>query len=289
MEAALKAARAQANKNSRRRHRIIALENGFHGRTDGSLALTAKAEYREPFLPLVPGVVFVPAHDVAALHAAANEDLIAIVAETIQGEGGIHPLSREFLTAIRTLATERNALWIADETQCGLGRTGERFAYREFGLPDAVVTAKPLAAGLPLGATIFTEAVCEAISQGMHGATFGGGPVACRVALAFLDEVDQLLPAIRQNGAYLHEQLRQLQAQRSTIRDVRGRGLMAGIELTKNGEPFVAKALAAGLVINCTHGNVLRLLPPYIAGPPEIDQAVDILRRILPTSPSRTS
>ena len=289
MEAALKAARARANMRGRRRHRIIALENGFHGRTAGSLALTSKPEYREPFLPLVPDVTFVPVNDVAALHAAANEDTIAIVAETIQGEGGIRPLSQPFLAAIRNVANERDALWIADETQCGLGRTGERFAYREFGRPEIVVTAKPLGGGLPLGATIFTDSACEAIGLGMHGTTFGGGPLACRVAIAFLEEVDLLLPAIRQNGAYLQAQLLLLQADRPIVREVRGCGLMAGIELTESGEPFVQQALAAGLVINCTHGNVLRLLPPYIAGQAEIDRAVSILRRILATSPSRTS
>ena len=289
MEAALKAARARANRRGRHRHRIIALENGFHGRTAGSLAVTSKPEYREPFLPLLPDIMFVPANDIATLHAAANEDLIAIVAETIQGEGGINPLAQPFLAAIRSVANERDALWIADETQCGLGRTGERFAYQQFGQPDIVVTAKPLGGGLPLGATIFSDSACEAIGPGMHGTTFGGGPLACRVAIAFLEEVDLLLPAIGQNGVYLQAKLRQIQADCPIVREVRGRGLMAGIELTESGEPFVQQALAAGLVINCTHGNVLRLLPPYVAGQAEIDEAVGILRRILATSPSRIS
>jgi acetylornithine aminotransferase/acetylornithine/N-succinyldiaminopimelate aminotransferase len=291
MEAALKAARARANKNGRGRHRIVALENGFHGRTAGALAVTAKPQYREPFLPLVPDVVFVPPNDIGALENAVTGDTIAVVAETIQGEGGIFPLSQPFLAAIRSLATKRDALWIADETQCGLGRTGERFAWQRYegaGRPDIVVTAKPLGGGLPLGATMFTESACEAIGQGMHGTTFGGGPLACRVAIAFLEEVEQLLPAIRQNGAYLQAQLRYVLTELPVVREVRGRGMMAGIELTVNGEPYVRHALAAGLVINCTHGNVLRLLPPFIAGRAEIDRACSILRQILmPTSPSR--
>lgn len=282
MEAALKAARARANRAGRTRHRIIALHNGFHGRTAGSLAVTSKPEYREPFHPLVPDVVFLPANDVDALRNAAGDDLIAIVAETIQGEGGIFPLTPDFLHAIRATATRHDALWIADETQCGLGRTGARFAWQQHsgaGRPDIIVTAKPLAAGLPLGATIFSADAGAAISQGMHGTTFGGGPLTCRVALAFLEEVDRLLPAIRDNGLYLHAQLRELAC--PIVKEVRGRGLMAGIEIDAPGEPYVRKALDAGLVINCTHGNVLRLLPPYIAGRPEIDQACAILRRIL--------
>lgn len=277
MEAALKAVKARANKSGRRAHRIVALENGFHGRTAGSLAITAKPEYREPFAPFATEVVFVPANDIAALRAAVDENTIAIVTETIQGEGGIYPLNRPFLNAVRDLGP----LWIADETQCGLGRTGERFAYLEFGRPDIVVTAKPLGGGLPIGATMFTESAGEAIGPGMHGTTFGGGPLACRVAIAFLEEVDRLLPAIRRNGVYLHEQLHQKLEGLPVVREIRGRGLMAGIELNENGERFVKQALAAGLVINCTHGNVLRLLPPYIAGPAEIDQAVSILATLL--------
>jgi len=281
MEAALKAAKAKANKDGIRTHRIIALENGFHGRTAGSLAITSKPEYREPFGPYASEVVFIPVNDIGALRAAATENTIAIVTETIQGEGGIYPLSRPFLEAVRDLGP----LWIADETQCGLGRTGERFAYLEFGKPDIVVTAKPLGGGLPLGATIFSEASCEAIGVGMHGSTFGGGPLACRMALVFLEEVDQLLPEIRANGAYFHQQLRERLEELPLVREIRGRGLRAGIELNESGERFVKQALAAGLVINCTHGNVLRLLPPYIAGRPEIDQAVGILATLL----SRTS
>jgi acetylornithine aminotransferase/acetylornithine/N-succinyldiaminopimelate aminotransferase len=279
MEAALKAARARANRLGRRHHRIIALDNGFHGRSAAALSITHKPEYRQPFQPLVPGTLFVPANSISALEEAANEDTIAVVAETIQGEGGIHPLTEEFLAAIRTTATRRNALWIADETQCGHGRTGRRFAYLPNHRPDIVVTAKPLAAGLPLGATIFSNDAAQAIQPGAHGSTFGGGPLTCRLALAFLNEVDRLLPAIQQNGAYLHSQLRTLTS--PLIKEVRGQGFMAGIELTVPAAPYVETALALGLVINATHTNVLRLLPPYIAAKPEIDQAITILARIL--------
>lgn len=282
MEAALKAARARANAKGRARHRILALVDSFHGRSAGSLAVTGQEKYRAPFEPLAGEVVFVAPNDMEALRAAANEDTIAIVAETILGEGGIVPLEERFLAAVREEATRRDALWIADETQCGLGRTGERFAYQRFGQrPDVVVTAKPLGGGLPLGATIFSEQAAEALTCGLHGTTFGGGPLACRVALAFLEETERLLSAITENGAYLRGRLGALARESVLIRDVRGRGLMAGIELEVAGEQYVARALQEGLVINCTHGNVLRLLPPYIAGRAEIDEACEILRRVL--------
>jgi acetylornithine/N-succinyldiaminopimelate aminotransferase len=281
METALKAARALANRHGRRRHKLIALENGFHGRTAGSLAVTGQSKYREPFQPLIPDVVFVPVNDIAALEATATEDTIAIIAETVQGEGGIYPLAQEFLKKIREIATACNALWIADETQCGLGRTGTRFAYQacQSLKPDIVVTAKPLAGGLPLGATIFSSDAATAFTQGMHGSTFGGGPLTCRAALAFLDEVDKLLPQIQRTGRYLHGRLRATQS--PLIREVRGLGLMAGIELHVNGDRFVDEAREAGLILNCTHGNVLRLLPPYIVTEQEIDQACGIIERIL--------
>lgn len=282
MEAALKCARALANQRGRARHRIIALENGFHGRTAGALAVTGQPKYRQPFEPLIPDVVFVPANDTEALHRAANEDTIAIVAETIQGEGGIYPLHAGFLQAIRELASHRGALWIADETQCGLGRTGERFAYQASGLtPDVVVTAKPLGGGLPLGATVFSAQAASAFGLGMHGSTFGGGPLACRAALAFLEQAEQLLPHICQVGRYLHTRLRAMAAHCSLIREVRGRGLMAGIELSVPGDAFVDQAREQGLVVNCTHGNVLRLLPPFIVTEAEVDQACDVLARVL--------
>lgn len=287
MEGALKAARALANRRGRKRHRIIALEDSFHGRTAGALAITGQAKYRDPFLPLVPDVVFVPANDVTALKHAVTDDTIAIVAETIMGEGGVRPLETAFLSAMRRLASARGALWIADEIQCGLGRTGARFAYQWHdtgGRPDIVVTAKPLAGGLPLGATMFSRKAASTIGEGMHGTTFGGGPLACRVAIAFLAEAERLLPAIRRNGAYLHEHLRRLQCVSPVIREVRGRGLMAGIELREHGERFVRRALDAGLVINCTHRNVLRLLPPFVVGEPEIDKACAILRAVLAES-----
>lgn len=282
VEAALKAARAKANAAGRRRHRIVALHGSFHGRTAGALAVTGQLKYQQPFLPLPPDVHFVTPNDVEELERAANEETIAIIAETIQGEGGVVPLSPAFLSAIRALATRRDALWIADETQCGLGRTGARFAYQWEGLlPDIVTTAKPLGGGLPLGATLFRAGACAAIGTGMHGTTFGGGPLACRVALAFLDEAERLLPAVRSMGALLWERLGELAARHGCVREIRGRGLLVGMELDRPGEEFVQAALREGLIINCTHGRVIRLLPPYNVTEQQIETACRTLDRVL--------
>ncbi len=284
MEAALKAARALANQRGPGRHRIIALENSFHGRSAGALSVTGQRKYRQPFQPLVPDTVFIPINDVDALRSAASDDTIAVVAETIQGEGGVHPLTPAFLSAIREVTSRREALWIADETQCGLGRTGHRFAYQMhqgLEMPDVVVTAKPLAGGLPMGATIFSRRAAAALETGMHGTTFGGGPLVCRTALAFLNEVDRLLPEIRRQGVYFQQQLRAMEGEIPVVRQVRGCGLMAGIELTIDGAHIVDHARAAGLVINCTHGNVLRLLPPFIVSKTEIEEACSTLRAVL--------
>jgi acetylornithine aminotransferase/acetylornithine/N-succinyldiaminopimelate aminotransferase len=283
MEAALKAARAAGNRQLPPRRKVVALVNSFHGRSAGALSITGQPEYRAPFEPLVDCVEFDEANDVAALCAAVDATTAAVVTETIQGEGGIYPLTPQFLTMVRDVTRRMGTLWIADETQCGLGRTGWRFAFQAFeGLdaPDIIVTAKPLAGGLPLGATIFSEAA-SIFEPGMHGTTFGGGPLACRVALAVLMLIDELLPAVRENGVFLFECLRGLQDRHSIVNEVRGTGLMAGIDLSVPGERIVLACLDRGLAINCTHRTVLRLLPPYIVGRAEIEKAVSILGEVL--------
>lgn len=274
VEVALKAARAWGLRRNTRKIRLVALEKGYHGRSFGALSVTGREAYRKPFGPMLPGVTFVPGNDVDALAAAVTEETAAIILEPIQGEGGIHVLEEEYLRAVRRLATEVNALWIADETQCGLGRTGTYFAFQRFTRlqPDIVVTAKPLAAGLPLGATLFSDAAAGVLEKGMHGSTFGGGPLACRVALEVLDMVEELLPHIRETGAYLQEGLRM-------FGEVRGEGLMAGLQLGKAGT-LAADAMERGLLINCTHGDVMRMLPPYIATKAHVEEAIAILGRI---------
>ncbi len=282
VEGALKLARAHSTKPEDKFH-LVALENSFHGRTMGALAATWPEKYRLPFRPLLPGVSFVRFNDVADLRAQVNEHTSAILLEPIQGEGGIFEVSGEFLRAAEELARKFDALLILDEIQCGLGRTGDFFVYRRFRVkPDIVVTAKPLAAGLPLGAIIAREPVAAALGAGMHGTTFGGGPLACRVALEFLDilEQEKLLENVRRVGAYFQRRLCEMQRRFPFIKAVRGRGLMLAIDLEFAARPIVLEAIQAGLLVNNTHETVLRFLPPYIIGEEHVDRALRILERI---------
>ncbi len=283
VEGALKLARAHCAKTQNKFH-LVALDNSFHGRTLGALAATGQKKYRLPFRPLLPGVEFVRFNDVADLRARVNEHTAAILLEPIQGEGGIFELDLEFLRAAAQLARQYDALLILDEIQCGLGRTGDYFAFRRLGVkPDIVVAAKPLAAGLPLGAIIAREPVAAALGTGMHGSTFGGGPLACRVALEFLDilEQEKLLKNVRRVGAYFQRRLRQLQRRFPFIKAVRGRGLMLAADLDFDARPIVHEAMQAGLLVNSTHDTVLRFLPPYIIGEEHVDRALGVLERIL--------
>lgn len=285
IEVALKVARAAGMRQMPAKRRIVALLNSFHGRSAGALSVTGQDTYRKPFEPLLDGVEFVAVNDREALRQAVRRETAAVITETIQGEGGIHPLSPEFMADVRSLTAGAGALWIADETQCGLGRIGVRFAYQRYegvGLPDIVVTAKPLSGGLPLGATMFSERAAAGVETGSHGTTFGGGPLACAVALEALALIDELLPNVRASGAYLHDALRRLQQRHSVITEIRGAGLMAGIQLSVSGDALVEACLARGLAINCTHETVLRLLPPYIVTTVEIDEAMEILDAVLP-------
>src|SRR5437867_7917010 len=214
-----------------KKHRFLALENSFHGRTFGAITVTSTEKYRLPFAPVVPGAEFVRFNDVADLESKFDGTICAILLETIQGEGGIHPVSEVFWNRARALATEHGALLIADEIQCGLGRPGRYFAYQKYeAKPDIAVVAKPLAAGLPLGAVLTTQAVADCISPGLHGTTFGGGPLACAVALEFLRVVEdeKLLANIRARGQELLRGLQALSGKFSFVREIRGEGLILG-------------------------------------------------------------
>lgn len=296
VEGALKLARlngrADAPGSPARKHRILALENSFHGRTFGAVSVTATEKYRLPFAPLVPGVEFVRFNDVADLESKFDDTVCAILLETIQGEGGIYPVSEEFWNRARALATKNGALLIADEIQCGLGRTGRYFAYQKFSSkPDVVVVAKPLAAGLPLGAILTSEAVAQRVSPGLHGTTFGGGPLACATALEFLHiiEDEKLLENIKVRSADLLEGLSALAAKFSFIREIRGEGLMIGIELSIDGAPFVSQAMLKGLLINCTHDFTLRLLPPFLVTRAQVRQFLRLLEKIFATTPQKAA
>lgn len=292
IEGALKLARAYAKNNAppgaAPRTRILALEDSFHGRTFGALSITAAAKYREPFAPLVPGVAFVRFNDVADLEAKFDASVCALVLETIQGEGGIHPVSEAFYDRARQLCTQHDAALIADEIQCGLGRTGRYFAYQKFReRPDVVAVAKPLAAGLPLGAILAAERFAAAFTPGLHGTTFGGGPLVCAAALEFLRVVEEekLLENVRARGAELRRGLERLAATSDRIRDVRGEGLMLGVELDVEGHAYVREALRRGLVLNCTHDRTLRLLPPLLLRARQVHEFLVKFETVLAKTP----
>jgi acetylornithine aminotransferase/acetylornithine/N-succinyldiaminopimelate aminotransferase len=267
-----------------RKHRILAMENSFHGRTFGAISVTATEKYRLPFAPLVPGVAFVKFNDVADLESKFDDTVCAVILETIQGEGGIYPVSDIFWNRARALATQHGALLIADEIQCGLGRTGRYFAYQKFSSkPDIALVAKPLAAGLPLGAILTSAAVASRVSPGVHGTTFGGGPLICATAFEFLKTVEDadLLANIRDRGAELRHGLQALAKKFDFIREVRGEGLIVGAELSIEGAPLVAAALQRGLLINCTHDFTIRLLPPFIITRAQVRDFLRIFEVIL--------
>lgn len=284
VEGGLKMARAHGRATHPDKYEIVSLDNSFHGRTLGALSVTGQPKYRADFEPLLPGVKFVPINDVTALEAAVTERTAGIILELIQGEGGIYPLTPEFAARARQLADQHNALLIADETQCGIGRPGTYFAYQRsepIVLPDIMVAAKPLACGIPLGVIMANERAAAAIKPGMHGSTFGGGALACRVALEFLDVLDELLPSIQRVGAYFKDRLNDLGRKHSFVKEVRGYGLMVGMELAVSGKQLVLDGIQEGLLFNCTHDTVLRFLPPYIATEKEVDRAVRIMKKLL--------
>ncbi|HBA60038.1 MAG TPA: aspartate aminotransferase family protein [Elusimicrobia bacterium] len=277
-EAALKLARAYARAAGKHgRVRFLAMENSFHGRTMGAVATTSTAKYREPFAPVMPGVEFVKFNDVRDLRRKFDKTVCAVCLETVQGEGGVRPVSREFFAEARKLTKRANALLLVDEIQCGLGRTGKMFAFQHYGIkPDVVTLAKPIACGLPLGAVLATEKAAAAFKPGMHGTTYGGGPLACAAALEFLAVMKRegLLAQIKSKGAYLKKGLSALAARHPVVTDVRGLGLMAAIELSSadTAKAVQARLLARRLIINRTHETVLRFLPPYIVTRRQIDQ-----------------
>ena len=289
-EAALKLARAHAERirteGGTLGTKFLALEHSFHGRTMGSVATTQKLAYRAPFAPVMPDVEFVPFNNIDALKAAFSTDVCAILIEVVQGEGGIHPVSYEFFKAARELCDQSGALLVADEIQCGFGRTGKWFGYQQFGiLPDVTTIAKPLAGGLPIGALLCTEAASTCITPGMHGTTFGGGPLACAVAIAVIDEMKRtnLLPHVEEVGDYFMDQLRTLATSHECIKEVRGMGLMIGVELdsTELATKALADMLAQHIILNRTSDVVLRFLPPYILTKAQVDTAIAALDQVL--------
>ncbi len=289
-EAAMKIARAHAGvlraEGKTIGTKILAFENGFHGRTMGAVSTTHKAKYREPFAPLIPGVEFVRFNDAADFRAKFSNEVCAVVIETLQGEGGIHLATPEFLATVREMTQQTGALLIADEIQCGLGRTGQWFGYQHSGvLPDVVTLAKHLGGGLPIGAVLCTDEAARAITPGMHGTTFGGGPLACAVACTVVDTLRQqnLLEHVRTVGSYFQDKLRALAQKHTCITAVRGLGLMLGAELANAelAKQVAAQMLERRILINRTSETVLRFLPPYVIERLHVDQVVEALDTVL--------
>jgi predicted acetylornithine/succinylornithine family transaminase len=270
---------------------IVALENSFHGRTMGALALTAQPKYRKGFDPMLEGVRFVPRNDVAALRSAVDENVCGIVLEPIQGEGGIYETSVEFLQTCRQLADQHQAALVFDEIQCGMGRTGRLFAFEHVGvLPDLVCIAKPMAAGFPMGAFLTKDWLAQHITPGRHGTTFGGGPLACRIALEYLAIVEEenLLQQVQRVGAYLNGKLKELVGKYSIATEARGVGLIQALQLTVPGKPILDGAMADGLLFNITQDTVVRLLPPFLVEEKHVDAGIRILKRHLAAAQKAT-
>jgi predicted acetylornithine/succinylornithine family transaminase len=280
VEASLKFARRFWHAQGQPRTAFVAFDRSFHGRTMGALSVTWDDHYRAPFAPLLPGVTFVPFDDPAALAAAVTGDTAAIIVEPIQGEGGVRPIGAAMAAAIMDACRKTGALLIADEVQCGLGRTGRAFYAPVAGLqPDLMAIGKSLGAGVPIAATLFSDRVGSAAAFGDHGSTYGGNLLACRAALVFLDELVEggLMAHVGRVGAHLEASLHRLAGRHPMVRDIRGAGLMWGLELDRPAAPIVDAAIQQGLLVNRTADTVVRLLPPYIITTDEIDEAIGLL------------
>jgi acetylornithine/N-succinyldiaminopimelate aminotransferase len=276
VEACMKFARRYWHTKGEPRAEFIALEESFHGRTFGSLSVTSDEHYRKPFEPLLPVVKFVAVNDPQALSAAVSRSTAAIIAEPVQGEGGIRPLTPAFAAAITQGCTKTGALLIADEVQSGLGRTGTPFYFAALGLaPDLVAVGKALGGGVPIGAALVSQAVADTISFGDHGSTYGGNLLACRAALCVLDELEGgLIAHVRRVGAHFEQRLRSIAASHRIVKEVRGAGLMWGLDLDRDAAPIVPAGLERGVVVNRTADTVVRLLPPLVITEAESDEAL---------------
>ena len=287
-EAALKFARKwqKLNHPGEERSEVVAFSGSFHGRTMGALSMTHREKYRLPFEPLVPGVRFAPFNDLAAAREAIGPQTGAVIVEPLQGEGGVRAAEPAFLRALRQACDEHGALLIFDEVQCGLGRTGTLWAYEASGVtPDVMTLAKPLGGGLPIGATLVTERVAEAIGPGDHGSTFAANPVICEVARVVLRRLSDpgFLAGVRQRGAYVRQRLLGLKGRYPVVREVRGQGLIWGLELATEAAPLIAKGYERGLIVTSAGDTVLRLLPPLVVSEEQIDEALTIIDELLAT------
>lgn len=287
-EAAIKFARKAAReRGGPDKHEIVAFRGAFHGRLYGSLALTDRPAYQEPFTPLMPGVRWATVNELGSVRqVVSKERTAAIFIEPVQGEGGVIPVPDDFMRTLRQVAHEVGAALVCDEIQCGLGRTGDLFAFQHSGIvPDILTLAKPLAAGLPMGAVVAAPHISELIRPGDHATTFGGGPLVAEVARAVLCAVSEpeFLGRVRRSGDRLHRELEGLAARHHIVEGVRGRGLMLGMVLRREAASEVVRAAREeGLLLVGAGPNVVRFVPPLNVTGEEIDQAVAVLRRVLP-------
>ena len=266
------------------RYEIISFENSFHGRTLAALAATGQKKYQQGFEPLPEGFKIVKFNDLEAVKNALTDKTVGVMLELIQGEGGINVASRDFVLGLKKLCEEKNLLLIVDEVQTGVGRTGKLFCHEHYGItPDIVTIAKALGGGLPIGMMVVKKEISDTLGPGMHASTFGGGPVICSAALAVLRAIqkEKLLTNAQRMSEYLISKLAALKDKYAIIKEVRGMGLMLGVELKIEGKAIVEKCIEKGLLINCTHDKVLRLMPALIITKKEIDKAIGILDEVM--------
>ncbi len=281
VEAAIKFARAYGKGA---RYEIITMEQSFHGRTLGALAATGQKKYQEPFEPLPKGFIHIPYNNIEALKKAINEKTIAVMFELVQGEGGVYVADPHYLKQVRQLCDEKNILLIFDEVQTGMGRTGEMFGFKTYGIkPDVMTLAKSLGGGLPIGAIVVKSEIADTFQPGMHGSTFGGGPVVCKAALGVFRAIqsEKMLANTKKMGKYIIDRLNELKTKFPCIVETRGLGLMIGIQLNCEGKKIYEECLENGLIINCTQGNILRLLPALNVTKKQVDKALYILEKAI--------
>jgi acetylornithine/N-succinyldiaminopimelate aminotransferase len=285
IEGALKAARKYAYKKGSGRYEFIAMNHSFHGRTMGAVSVTGKEAYRTPFEPLVQGVKFAELNDLDSVKALVNDKTCAIIFEPLQGEGGIHPATREFVEGVRKICDENDILMIFDEIQCGVGRTGYMFNWQEFGIrPDIMAMAKAIGNGVPVGAFGMTEEVAEySLEPGDHGTTYGGGPLVCAAVAKTMEifERDHIVEHVREVGAYLEQKLEELTQEFDCVAGHRGKGLMQGIVVTTSNGEIVKKAMAEGLLLITAGADVIRIVPPLIITEAHVDEMIEKLRKAL--------
>jgi predicted acetylornithine/succinylornithine family transaminase len=281
-EAAIKLVRAYGSQ--KQKYEIITVENAFHGRTLATITATGQEKYQKGFEPLPEGFKKVPFNDIKALEDGISSKTAGVLLELIQGEGGINVAEQDYIKKIRKICQDQDLVLILDEVQTGMGRTGKMFCFEHYGVkPDIMTLAKSLGGGLPIGAMVASMKLADVLKPGMHASTFGGSPVACSASLAVFEAIkrEKLLSNTEKMGRYLAGRLEELKKKKSVIKEIRGKGLMIGVELNIEGKDIVEKCLKEKLLINCTHGNVLRLMPGMIVTKKEIDRAIEVLNKAI--------